>query len=199
MEYIVPIARLIEQFQKFQGIGAKSAQRLVFQMLGWDQYEIQEFANILSSAAEEIGFCSTCFNFSERDKSCNICSNNRRDSSIVCIVPTVRDLIAIERTNRYQGVFHVLHGLISPMDGIGPDDLKIKELIHRISSGDVKEIILAISPSTEGEATSLYIVRLIKHLIPKITRLSFGLAVGADIDQTDELTLVKALEGRNIC
>ncbi|MDJ0625370.1 MAG: recombination mediator RecR [Candidatus Caenarcaniphilales bacterium] len=200
MDYVLPLTELIEQFRKLPGIGAKSAQRLAFQMLSWDKKEIEKFANSLLKASNDIHYCPECFNFSTGGGVCNICSSSKRDKSTVCIIASVRELATIERTHEFKGLYHVLHGLISPMDGIGPDNLKIKELLNRLSRhSEINEVILALSPSTEGEATTLYLTRLLKPLIKKITRLSFGLSVGSDIEQTDELTLAKAFEGRREC
>lgn len=192
------ITDLIESFTRFQGIGTKSAQRLIFQLLSWDTPDIQKFASIIGQAATDIDYCSQCFNFSEKNNLCNICSNPQRNTSVLCIVPTIKELMTIERIGTFRGQYHVLHGIISPLDGIVPDDLKIKELITRVhdNQDNIDEIIIALSPSTEGEATTLYISKFLKEYVSKITRLAFGLSVGADIDQTDELTLNKAFEGR---
>lgn len=200
MDYVLPLAELIEQFRKLPGIGAKSAARLAFQLLSWDKGEIQKFASTLMKASTDIHYCPDCYNFSTGGGLCAVCQNTKRNKNVICVVSTVRDLAALDRTNEFNGLFHVLHGLISPMDGIGPDQLKIPELVKRLGrSPDVQEIILALSPSTEGEATTLYLTRLLKPLVGKITRLAFGLSVGSDIEQTDELTLAKALEGRKEC
>jgi recombination protein RecR len=194
------LAELIEQFRKLPGIGAKSAQRLAFQVLSWDKAEIEKFAQCVLSASNQIHYCPDCFNFSTGGGLCATCSSPKRDKQIICLVATARDLAALERTHEFKGLYHVLHGLISPMDGVGPDQLKIKPLINRLKEHtEIQEIILALSPSTEGEATTLYLTRLFKPLGVKITRLAFGLSVGADIEQTDELTLAKALEGRREC
>ncbi len=200
MDYVLPLTELIENFRKLPGIGAKSAQRLAFQLLSWDREDIEKFAESLLKASKEIHYCPDCFNFSTGGGICAICANPKREKNTICVVSSVRDLAALERTHEYRGLYHVLHGLISPMDGIGPDQLKITPLINRLRErSEVKEIILALSPSTEGEATTLYLTRLIKPSIEKITRLAFGLSVGADIEQTDELTLARALEGRRVC
>ncbi len=201
MNYVLPLAELIEQFRKLPGVGAKSAQRLAFQLLSWSKEDIKKFAEALLKASTDINYCPACFNFSSGQDLCGICSNPKRQKKTICIVAGIKDLSALERTLEFKGLYHVLHGLISPMDGISPENLKIKELVQRLSTQEeqVEEIILALSPSTEGEATTLYLTRLLKPLVGKVTRLAFGLSVGADIEQTDELTLARALEGRRDC
>ncbi len=200
MDYVLPLTELIEQFRRLPGIGSKSAQRLAFQLLSWEKSDIEKFAQTLLNASKEIHYCPDCFNFSTGGGLCAVCTNNKREKQTICVVSTVRDLAAMERTHEFKGLYHVLHGLISPMDGIGPDQLKITDLITRLNNHpEVQEIILALSPSTEGEATTLYLTRLLKPLVTKVTRLAFGLSVGADIEQTDELTLARALEGRREC
>jgi recombination protein RecR len=200
VNYVQPLSELIEQFQKLPGIGAKSATRMAFQVLTWDKADIQKFANSLLKAGNDIDYCPDCFNFSTGGGLCHICKNEKRDRASICIISNARELAALERTKEYKGLYHVLHGLISPMDGIGPDQLRVKELMQRLARNpEVQEIIMALSPSTEGEATTLYLTRLLKPSVAKITRLAFGLQVGADIDQTDELTLARALEWRRDC
>ncbi|MFN5538550.1 MAG: recombination mediator RecR [Candidatus Melainabacteria bacterium] len=200
MDYVLPLTELIEQFRRFPGVGAKSAQRMAFQLLSWDKSDIHKFSDIVLRAGKDIHYCPDCFNFSTGGSLCAICTNEKRDKKTICVVSSARDLAALERTLEYKGLFHVLHGLISPMDGIGPDNLKISQLVQRLAKySDVQEIILALSPSTEGEATTLYLTRLLKPFVSKITRLAFGLSVGSDIEQTDELTLARALEGRKDC
>jgi len=195
-----PLSDLIDHLRRLQGVGSKSAQRLAFQIIAWPKDEIQAFSQALQRVAAEISYCPQCFNFSHNDELCQICLDPKRQTQSICVVASVRELSAIERTREYKGLYHVLHGLISPLDGIGPDNLRIKELLHRISSSSsVQEIICALSPSTEGEATTLYLTKILKPHISKISRLAFGLSVGADIDQTDELTLAKALHGRQDC
>ena len=199
---------LVQQFRKLSGIGAKSAHRLSFQVLSWNKSDILKFAEVLKRTAEAVSFCPDCFNFSSNDSLCEICSDLKRDKKTICIVASVRELHAIERTGEYKGLYHVLHGLISPLDGISPDDLRIKELLGRLKRSEtsetseknegIEELIMALSPSTEGEATTLYLTRLLKPFVSRISRLAFGLSVGSDIDQTDELTLARALEGRRI-
>ncbi len=197
MEYTKPLARLIEFFQKFPGVGPKSAQRMAFHLLKMPLGEVQRFAQILVEAKENIHYCSKCFNMSASDP-CEICTDSRRDSSIICVVAETKDLIAIEKTREYKGLYHVLQGTLSPLDGIGVEDIRIKELLTRIADENVKEVILALSPSVEGEATSLYITKLIKPFNIKISRIAFGLPVGSDLEYADEITLAKAIEGRRI-
>lgn len=200
MDYVAPLAELIEQFRKLSGIGAKSASRLAFQVLSWEKPDIEQFAQVLLRASKDIHYCPDCFNFSTGEALCAVCSNDKRDKNTICVVASIRDLAALDRTSEFKGLYHVLHGLISPMDGIGPDNLKVAELIRRLESKpNIKEVILALSPSIEGEATTLYLTRLLKPLVGKVSRLAFGLSVGSEIEQTDELTLARALEGRKEC
>lgn len=197
MSYYSPsIEKLIENFEKLPSIGHKTAQRLAFYMLDLKIEEVEEFTNSILNAKKNLHFCSKCFNISDTDP-CNICSNPKRDESVICVVEDVRDVIAMERTHEYGGLYHVLHGSISPMNGVGPDDIKIKELLTRTMNGNVKEIILATNPRVEGEATSMYISKLIKPMGIKTTRIARGIPVGGDLEYTDEITLTKALEGRN--
>ncbi len=201
MSYYSPsIEKLIENFEKLPSIGHKTAQRLAFYMLDLSNEEVEEFTKSIINAKKNLHFCSKCFNISDTDP-CNICSNPKRDNSTICVVEDVRDVIAMERTHEYQGVYHVLHGSISPMNGIGPDDIKIKELLTRVMSdgkeSKVKEVILATNPRVEGEATSMYISKLLKPMGIKTTRIARGIPVGGDLEYTDEITLTKALEGRS--
>ena len=196
MSYYSPsIEKLIESFERLPSIGHKTAQRLAFYMLDLSEEETKEFIDSIVNAKQNLKFCSKCFNLSDTDP-CNICSNPKRDESIICVVEDVRDVIAMERTHEYSGVYHVLHGSISPMNGIGPDDIKIKELLARLMEGQVKELILATNPRVEGEATAMYLSKLIKPLGVKVTRIAHGIPVGGDLEYTDEVTLSKALEGR---
>ncbi len=195
MEYSPSIEKLIESFEKLPSIGHKTAQRLAFYMLDLSKEEIKEFTDSIINAKNNLKFCSKCFNISDTDP-CNICSNPKRDESVICVVEEVRDVLAMERTHEYNGVYHVLHGSISPMNGIGPDDIKIKELIARLMDGTVKEIILATNPRVEGEATAMYISKLVKPLGIKVTRIARGIPIGGDLEYTDEVTLAKSLEGR---
>ena len=194
--YSPSIEKLIESFEKLPSIGHKTAQRLAFYMLDITNEEAEEFTNSILNAKKNLHFCSKCFNISDTDP-CNICSNPKRDESTICVVEDVRDVIAMERTHEYNGVYHVLHGSISPMNGVGPDDIKIKELLTRVMNGNVNEIILATNPRVEGEATSMYNSKLIKPMGIKTTRIARGIPVGGDLEYTDEITLTKALEGRS--
>ncbi len=195
MEYSPSIEKLIESFEKLPSIGHKTAQRLAFYMLDLSKEEIKEFTDSIINAKNNLKFCSKCFNISDTDP-CNICSNPKRDESVICVVEEVRDVLAMERTHEYNGVYHVLHGSISPMNGVGPDNIKIKELLTRLMDGKVKEIILATNPRVEGEATAMYISKLVKPLGIKVTRIARGIPIGGDLEYTDEVTLAKSLEGR---
>ncbi len=193
--YAAPIARLIEEFEKLPGIGHKTAQRLAFHVLNSSQENVENLANALIDARMKVKHCSTCHNISDSDL-CPVCSNDRRHVNIICVVEDPKDVIAMERTREYKGTYHVLHGAISPMDGIGPNDIKIKELLDRIKDGKVDEVILATNPNVEGEATAMYISKLLKPLGIKTTRIAHGIPVGGNLEYTDEVTLSKALEGR---
>lgn len=195
MEYSPSIEKLIESFEKLPSIGHKTAQRLAFHMLDLSKEEIKEFTDSIVNAKNNLKFCSKCYNISDTDP-CNICSNPKRDESVICVVEEVRDVLAMERTHEYNGVYHVLHGSISPMNGVGPDNIKIKELLARLMDGKVKEIILATNPRVEGEATAMYISKLVKPLGIKVTRIARGIPIGGDLEYTDEVTLAKSLEGR---
>jgi len=197
MAYYSPsIEKLVESFEKLPSIGHKTAQRLAFYMLDLNNDEVKEFVDSIINAKKNLKFCSKCFNISDTEP-CNICGNPKRDASIICVVEDVRDVVAMERTHEYNGVYHVLHGSISPMNGVGPDDIKIKELLARLMDGSVKEIILATNPRVEGEATAMYISKLVKPLGVKVTRIARGIPIGGDLEYTDEVTLTKALEGRS--
>lgn len=196
MAYYSPsIEKLIESFEKLPSIGHKTATRLAFYMLDLDEKETNEFINSITEAKAKLRLCSKCFNISDTDP-CMICSNPKRDESTICVVEDVRDVVAMERTHEFNGIYHVLHGSISPMNGIGPEDIKIKELLNRISEGNIKEVIIATNPRVEGEATSMYISKLIKPFGVTVTRIAHGIPVGGDLEYTDEVTLTKALEGR---
>ncbi len=195
MIYPKSIASLIEHFQKFPSVGPKSAQRMAFYLLRMPRTEVEKFAQSMIDAKENTKTCEICFNLSSTSP-CEICTSSQRDKSTICVVAETKDLIAIEKTNEYKGLYHVLQGLISPMDGIGADDIRIKELLNRLTDENVREVILALSPSVEGEATSLYLSKLIKPFGVKISRIAFGLPVGADLEYADEITIAKAIEGR---
>ena len=195
MIYPKSIASLIEHFQKSPSVGPKSAQRMAFYLLRMPRTEVEKFAQSMIDAKENTKTCEICFNLSSTSP-CEICTSSQRDKSTICVVAETKDLIAIEKTNEYKGLYHVLQGLISPMDGIGADDIRIKELLNRLTDENVREVILALSPSVEGEATSLYLSKLIKPFGVKISRIAFGLPVGADLEYADEITIAKAIEGR---
>ncbi|AFY62361.1 recombination mediator RecR [Synechococcus sp. PCC 6312] len=192
--YTRPLARLIEQLQRLPGIGPKSAQRLALHLLKRPESEIQALAQALLDAKQQVGVCGVCFHLSA-EPVCDICRTPTREDSLICVVADSRDVIAIEKTREYRGKYHVLGGLISPMDGIGPEQLQIHPLIQRASQARVIEVILAINPSIEGETTTLYLGQLLKPFV-KVTRIAFGLPVGGDLEYADEMTLAKALEGR---
>ena len=195
MQYTKPLANLIDFFERFPSIGPKSAQRMALHLLKMPNPEVQKFANLMIEAKEKIHYCSICFNMSQNDP-CEICQNSNRDSKTICVVSETKDLLAIEKTNEYNGVYHVLQGVISPLEGIGANDIRIRELLNRISENDIEEIILALNPTVEGEATSLYISKLLKPFDIKISRIAMGLPIGADLEYADEITLTKALECR---
>ena len=190
-----PVAALINEFSKLPTIGPKTAARLVFYLLNRPRHEAQALAEAIVAVKDRVRFCSTCYSLTEDDP-CEICSDRRRDAGTICVVAEAKDVYAIERTAAFKGRYHVLGGLISPMDGIGPAQLRVKELIERIGSAEPCEIILATNPNAEGEATALYLSRLIAPLGPKVTRLAYGLPIGGDLDYADEVTLAKAIEGR---
>ncbi len=196
MSYYSPsIEKLIEAFEKLPSIGNKTAARLAFHILDASEEETKEFVQAILDAKKNLKYCSGCYNISDTDP-CPICANQNRDHTTICVVEDVRDVVAMERTHEFKGVYHVLHGSISPMNGIGPDDIKIKELLSHLMEGTVKEIILATNPRVEGEATAMYISKLVKPLGIKVTRIAHGIPVGGDLEYTDEVTLSKALEGR---
>jgi len=192
---VASLARLIEQFERMPSIGHKTAQRLAFHVLNMSDEQAQNFAKAILDAHEKIHRCSVCCNLSE-DELCPICSRADRDASVICVVEDPRDVIAIERTHEFNGTYHVLGGVISPLNGIGPEQLNIKELVARMGSGEVKEVIMATNPTVEGEATAMYISRLLKPMGIETSRLAYGVPVGADLEYADEVTLLRALEGR---
>ncbi len=192
--YARPLARLIEQLQRLPGVGPKTAQRLALHILKRPEAEVQSLAQALIDAKQQVGLCSSCFHLSESPV-CEICRNANRDSSTICVVADSRDLIALEKTREYHGKYHVLGGVISPMDGIGPEQLTVQPLVQRVNQQKIKEVILAISPSVEGETTTLYVGQLLKPFT-RVTRIAFGLPVGGELEYADEVTLARALEGR---
>lgn len=192
--YPQPISRLIEEFSKLPGVGPKTAQRLAFHILNMDMADAEKLSNAIINAKKNIRYCSVCGNLTDSDP-CLICKNTSRDSATICVVEEPKDVIAMEKTKEFKGIYHVLHGVISPLGGVGPDDIRIKELLARITP-EIKEIIIATNPNVEGEATAMYIARLLKPLGVKVTRIAHGIPVGADIEYADEVTLSKALEGR---
>ncbi len=193
--FVAPLARLIEEFNKLPGIGKKTAQRLAFYVISREEGYAKSFAQALMEAKEKIHYCAQCFHITDRE-TCDICSNAGRDSSVICVVESPKDVLAMENTKEYHGVYHVLHGAISPLNEIGPDDIRIKELVERVAKGNIKEVILATNANVEGETTALYIAKMLKPFCSSITRLANGLPVGSDIEYADEVTLVRALEGR---
>ena len=197
MHYFPPaLEKLVEQFAKLPGVGVKSAQRLAFHVLSLPEEEAASFAQAILDAKKAIHCCPVCQNLTEGDGPCSICANARRDESVICVVADPKDVVAMERSREYQGLYHVLHGVISPMNHVGPDDLHIKDLVQRVSTGQVSEIIMATNPDTEGEATAMYLSRLLKPFGAKITRLAYGIPVGSHLEYADDATLMRALEGR---
>ena len=192
--YTRPLARLIEQLQRLPGIGPKTAQRLALHIIKRSDEEVKTLAQALLEAKKQVGLCQVCFHLSA-ESVCDICRNPQRDSQTVCVVSDSRDVVAIEKTREYRGKYHVLGGVISPMDGIGPEQLTIQSLVQRVSQGEVQEVIIAISPSVEGETTTLYLGQLLKPFT-RVTRIAFGLPMGGDLEYADEVTLARALEGR---
>lgn len=190
-----PLERLINNFQKLPGVGRKGATRMAYQVLSMDKAEAEEFSNAIMAVHSQIHRCPVCQNFTEREV-CKICDSASRDKSVICIVESPRDITTFEKTREYKGTYHVLHGLISPLDGIGVDQLTVKELLARLSDNTVKEVIMATNPTVEGEATAMYLSRLIKPLDIKVTRLAYGLPVGSSLEFADEATLFRALKGR---
>ena len=196
MYSVPPIERLIDQFERLPGIGRKTAQRLAYYVISMSENEINEFADSIKNAHDKIHYCKECCNFTDKEI-CPICSNEKRDSSTICVVESPKDVAAFERTQEYNGKYHVLHGVISPLNGIGPDQIFIKELISKIGSSEVKEVIMATNPTVEGEATAVYLSKLLKPMGIKVTRLAYGIPVGGELEFADEVTLTRALEGRS--
>jgi len=193
--YIEPIAHLINELSRLPGVGGKTAQRLAFHIIDMPDEQVRGLAKAIVDIKKHIKYCSVCCNLTDGDP-CSICSSYNRDKSIICVVKDPRDVVAMQKTRDFKGLYHVLHGTISPMEGIGPDDIRVKELLQRLNDGEVKEIILATNPDVEGEATAVYISRLLKPLGIKATRIAHGIPVGGDLEYADEVTLSKALEGR---
>ena len=193
---IVPLNELILQFEKLPGIGKKTAQRLALNILEQPPERAEKFAEALVNARRKIHFCSVCQGLTDRDV-CSVCSDETRDKTVICVVAEPKDILAFEKTREFSGTYHVLHGVISPMENVTPDDLRIKELMSRLASGEVQEIIMATTPTVEGEATASYISRLVKPMGVKVTRLAYGVPVGSDLEYADEFTLARALMGRN--
>ena len=189
------LERLSEQFARLPGIGSKTAQRLAFQVLSMPQEQAQEFADAILDAKRSIHTCPVCQNLTDEEM-CPICADETRDHSTICVVAEPRDVIAMERSREYMGVYHVLHGVISPLNHVGPDDIRIRELLARLQDGSVQEVIMATNPDTEGEATAMYLSRLLRPIGVKVTRLAYGIPVGSQLEYADEVTLLRALEGR---
>ena len=192
---VAPVARLVEEFHKLPGIGPKTAQRLAYYLIRMPEEQARALGEAIISVKERVVLCSQCYNITESDP-CAVCSDPGRDRSLICVVEEALEVLALERTHTYRGLYHVLHGVISPINGIGPEDLKIQPLLGRLKSGEIQEIILATNPNLEGEATSMYIHRLISPLVLKVTHLARGLPVGGDLEYADEVTLGQAVEGR---
>ncbi len=196
MDYkVTSLNRLIEWFARLPGIGKKTAARLAFYVLNLPQKEALDFAQVIIDAKEKVHTCKVCQNLTDGEV-CEVCADPKRDRAVVCVVEDPKDVLAFERTGEYRGLYHVLHGALSPLDNINPEDLKIKELFSRLSGGEIKEVIMATNPTVEGEATAGYISRFVKPMGIKITRLAYGIPVGGDLEYTDEITLSRALEGR---
>lgn len=197
MESALPLVKLIEQFAKLPGVGRKMAQRFAFYLLDLPEDKVRQFAEVILEAKTTIHRCKVCGNLTDSEL-CPICTTSGRDNSTICVVEDPRDVLAFERTKEYDGVYHVLHGLLSPMDGIGPEQLTIKELLGRIGSGGVEEVIMATNPTVDGEATAIYLARLLKPLGVKVSRIASGIPMGGNLEYADEVTLYRALEGRSL-
>lgn len=196
MKFFAPsVENLIDEFAKLPGIGRKSAQRLAFHVLNLPKEQAQKFADAIMNAKETVHTCPTCQNLTDQEL-CPICADAARDHSVVCVVTDPKDVIAFEKTREFKGVYHVLHGTISPLNHIGPDDIRIRELLHRVAEEDIREVIIATNPDTEGEATAMYIARLLRPFSIRVTRLAYGIPVGGHLEYIDEVTLMRALEGR---
>lgn len=197
MEYFPPaLEKMVEQFARLPGVGKKTAQRLAFFVLSLPEAEVEEFAQSVREAKRKIGLCPVCRNLTEGDGPCPVCANPKREPGVICVVADPKDVIALERSREYRGTYHVLHGVLSPMNHVGPDDLQIKSLMERVSQEEVNEVIMATNPDTEGEATAMYLSRLLKPFGVKVTRLAYGVPVGGHLEYADDATLMRALEGR---
>ena len=196
MEFFpAPLENLVEQFARLPGIGRKTAQRLAFYVLGLPEEDARAFADAIVDAKKSVTCCPVCQNFTAGGL-CPICASPKRDGSVICVVADPKDVVAMERSREYQGLYHVLHGVISPMNHVGPDDIRVKELVDRVAKGDVREVIMATNPDTEGEATAMYLSRLLKPFQVRVTRLAYGIPVGSHLEYADDATLMRALEGR---
>lgn len=195
MYTVTPLAKLIEQFRRLPGIGPRSAVKLAYHILRMDSKQAVALAEAIIEAKEKIRYCSTCFNLTDCDP-CKLCSGEQRDNTTICVVQEPQDVAAMERTREFRGLYHVLHGALSPIEGIGPDELKLKELFRRLQNNTIKEVIIATNPNVEGEATAMYLARLLKSLDIKVMRIAHGLPIGVDLEYADEVTLAKALENR---
>ena len=195
MHYAKPLAKLVSEFEKLPGIGPKSAQRLAFHVLRISEEEARSLADAIADVKQQIKLCPVCHSFTDQER-CHICSDAKRDGSVVCVVSEPRDVVAMEKTNEFRGLYHVLGGVISPMDGVGPDMLKIRELVDRANEGEIKEVVLATNPTIEGDTTAMYIAGLLKPLGVKVTRIAHGMPVGGDMDYADQATLIQALQWR---
>ncbi len=193
---VAPLENLVEQFEKMPGIGYKTAQRLAYYVLNLSKTEADNFSKAITDAHDKIHYCKVCCNLTDQEL-CPICKSEKRDKGTICVVETPRDAMAMENTNEYKGLYHILHGAISPLNNIGPDNLTVKELLSRLQDDKVSEIIMATNPTVEGDATAMYLSRLLKPMGVKITRLAYGIPVGGDLEYADQVTLAKALEGRN--
>ena len=193
--HVAPLEKLQEQLERLPGIGHKSAQRIAYYILGMSESESKAFIQAVEDAHRSIHYCRVCCNLTDKEL-CPVCSNPARDESVICVVESPRDVFALERTNEFNGMYHVLHGVISPLNGVGPEELRVSELLTRLQDGRVQEIIMATNPTVEGEATAMYLSRLIKPLGIKVTRLAYGIPVGGDLEYADEVTLSRAIEGR---
>ena len=197
MQYFPPaLETLTEQFARLPGVGTKSAQRLAFHVLSLSEEEAAKFAQAILDAKQAIHCCPVCQNLTQGDGPCSICASHRRDASVVCVVADPKDVVAMERSREYNGLYHILHGVISPMNHVGPDDLHIKSLVERVAAGTIREVIMATNPDTEGEATAMYLSRLLKNFGVKVTRLAYGIPVGSHLEFADDATLMRAREGR---